>query len=202
MGGEKRQKVGFSVSVPQSGKGLCHTVQRYWFPSELRTGKTRGFLLHLRASPHCVQVQITFFSIIDLSFQKYITISLSGNTPEEMCLHCTSTWRGTQSRIWFSIGNVYWRQMNSWHQSHQTYTHTHLHTHTGPDHQRRLTLRPTHPSLTCSGCLSQVLSAAFKLGQFSSKMEGKCISFFCFSYSFSTKCVRSLTCNIELVIYN
>lgn len=29
-----------------------------------------------------------------------------------MCLHCTSPWRGSQSRISFSIGNLYWRQMN------------------------------------------------------------------------------------------
>lgn len=37
-----------------------------------------------------------------------ITIYLSG----EMFLHCTSPWRGSQSRISFSIGNLYWRQMN------------------------------------------------------------------------------------------
>lgn len=36
------------------------------------------------------------------------TIHLYG----EMCLHCTSPWRGSQSRISFSIGNLYWRQMN------------------------------------------------------------------------------------------
>lgn len=29
-----------------------------------------------------------------------------------MSLHCTSPWRGSQSRISFSIGNLYWRQMN------------------------------------------------------------------------------------------
>lgn len=66
----ERQKVGFSVSVPQNGKCLWHTVQWYRFFSFWATYRKRTWFSDAPQSfPNCVQVQMTFFQLSVLSFK-------------------------------------------------------------------------------------------------------------------------------------
>lgn len=120
------------------GKFLCHTVQRLRGPSEQNTVSV------LRLKPSCVargsgfppsqQVQMTSseLSFIMICYLKNIVYHystlwrLARRNGSVLTVHHLR--RRPQSRMPFSIGNVYWRQMNPWHRSHHSHIQAHSNT--------------------------------------------------------------------------